>query len=442
MRLPRPPTARIATLPRRRGDKPQETAVAVNPRDPNHVIVSYHQAVGDGSDHEPGVRVEVHVASTFDAGETWSVADAYPDFPYAIDAVVALDLRGHAYLVNMGRVGTAAGEYLRRSLDGGRTWQAPVALSDRPGEHMPKIVTDSNLESPYAGNVYVTWDRMLGDGHEEMVLVRSTDGGETWTAPEAISRHQSPTLPAIAVGPEGNVYVACVEAAHPFDLERSYFSQFASDFKLIVQVSRDGGETFHAPVVIAHTRRVAFGFSVFPRAVWIPTIGVDPSGRVFAVWADATNGQTDVFCSTSEDSGSTWGRAIRVNDDPADSGAAKVLQYLAVDPVEGAANILFYDCRSRPDHPLASVVLARSTDGGRTFANYALGEEQTDPALASLGDYIGLAALDGRVYGVWPEYVSGETPAEASLGQDELAGKYPSGPAAIKVGIADFRAAS
>jgi hypothetical protein len=194
-------------------------------------------------------------------------------------------------------------------------------------------------------------------------------------------------------------------------------------------------------VVITHTRRVAFGFSLFPRAVWIPTIGVDPSGRIFATWADAPNGQTDVFCSTSEDSGRTWGRVVRVNDDPADSGADKVLQYLAIDHGDGAAQVLFYDCGRSSDRPLASAVLARSTDGGRTFANYALGE-QTDPALASLGDYIGMAALDGIVYGVWPEYVGGETPAEASLGEDEMAGHYPSGPAAIKVGIADFRAAS
>ena len=94
MTLSPPPRARLATLPRRAGDKPQETAVAVNPRDPLNAIVSYHQAIGDGSDHHPGVRVEAHVAWTTDGGETWAVADdtTHTGYDISIDAVVGFDL--------------------------------------------------------------------------------------------------------------------------------------------------------------------------------------------------------------------------------------------------------------------------------------------------------------------------------------------------------------
>src|SRR4051794_31978641 len=103
MGLPRPPESRVVTLPRRRGDKPQETGVAINPRDPRNAVVSFHQAVGEGSDHHPNMRVEVYAAATFDGGETWSTADlSHPDYPVSIDAAVGMDLRGHAYVVNMG----------------------------------------------------------------------------------------------------------------------------------------------------------------------------------------------------------------------------------------------------------------------------------------------------------------------------------------------------
>src|SRR5258708_35693114 len=71
--LPPPPGAQVATLPRRPGDKPQETSVAVNPRDPRNVIVSYQQSIGEGSDHYPDLRLDGHVAWSGDGGKTWTV---------------------------------------------------------------------------------------------------------------------------------------------------------------------------------------------------------------------------------------------------------------------------------------------------------------------------------------------------------------------------------
>ena len=117
---------------------------------------------------------------------------------------------------------------------------------------------------------------------------------------------------------------------------------------------------------------------------------------------------------------------------------------LAVDPSDGVPYVLFYDRRGDPKNLLATMTLARSTDGGRTFANYAWSLNQSDPKQASLGDYISLTALEGRVYGAWPETVPIEKWAprksQTSPGgivPDDLA--MPWGPAPIRVGIADFR---
>src|SRR5262245_44512788 len=100
--LPRPPGTRVVTLPRAPGDKPQETYVAVNPRDSRQVIVSYHQAVEDGSDHHPGVPVDLHVASSADGGETWAVArTTNENYLKSLDAAVTFDLHGHAFVINL-----------------------------------------------------------------------------------------------------------------------------------------------------------------------------------------------------------------------------------------------------------------------------------------------------------------------------------------------------
>ena len=62
---------------------------------------------------------------------------------------------------------------------------------------------------------------------------------------------------------------------------------------------------------------------------------------------------------------------MRVNSNPAHDGTDQFFQWLAVDPATGAANVIFYDRRMDADNRKTTVTLARSTDGGATFTNYA-----------------------------------------------------------------------
>ena len=72
--LARPPGGRVVTLPRSAADKPQETAAAVNPRDPPASRgLSFHQAVGARTDHPFGMPVEAiaRTAATIAAALAW-----------------------------------------------------------------------------------------------------------------------------------------------------------------------------------------------------------------------------------------------------------------------------------------------------------------------------------------------------------------------------------
>jgi hypothetical protein len=72
------------------------------------------------------------------------------------------------------------------------------------------------------------------------------------------------------------------------------------------------------------------------------------------------------------------------------------------------------------------VVLARSTDGGRTFRNYMLSEQSFDPQGGAIGEYTSLTAFGGRVYGSWTEILP-RTKENAPL------------QAVIRVGMANFK---
>jgi hypothetical protein len=130
---------------------------------------------------------------------------------------------------------------------------------------------------------------------------------------------------------------------------------------------------------------------------------------------------------------------VRVNNDSVHDGAEQFFQWLAVDPVDGSVNVVFYDRRKDPANRKQIVVLGRSTDEGRTFNNYAWTEESFEAGGVFFGDYSGLAAYGGRVYGVWTEK---PVPSEAS----EETGKSPAGNetkpqpkgTVVKVGVADF----
>ncbi len=437
--LDRPPNAQVATLPRAVGDKPQEITLAVNPNDARNAVVSYQQADGPGSDHHPGIPVRVKVAWTADGGAGWEVVDAsHPGYRVSIDAHIAYGPNDVAYLVyigmdsmSFGAPTTKHGEYLLRSRDGGRTWSAPVALVERAEthggnlDHFPQFAID-----PRGGTAYVMWDLYKLDGTEkEAIVVRTADDGETWSAPRSVGTHPIGGHSAV-VGPDGTVYAA--------------YGLWPDDDVVIVATSRDGGETFSEGVralELSEPMRI----HEFPRNAVIPTLGVDASGTLYLVCGDSRHGDRDVFVVSSHDGGSTWSEPVRVNDDAVGNGRDQAMETLAVDPADGSVYVLFYDRRGDDENLRAAITLARSTDGGRTWANYAWSDVASDPRVGCLGEYLGLGALDGKVYAAWVENAPGEvrsgTPFEAGPGEmTPSEPDFPWGPTLIRVATADFSA--
>jgi hypothetical protein len=167
---------------------------------------------------------------------------------------------------------------------------------------------------------------------------------------------------------------------------------------------------------------------------------------VYVTWSDYRNGDVDVFVSTSMDGGRQWSPAMRVNSDPLHNGADQFFQWLAVDPSDGAANIIFFDRRADAANQKATVTLARSTNGGRRWTNYAWTQHPFTAEDDFLGDYTGIAALNGRVYGVWTEEAQPERlaspempePAAPASGEDETVAGKPKHRTIVRVGVADF----
>jgi hypothetical protein len=426
---PRAPQAHIVTITPA-GQTGSEPAIAVNPNNPSQVV-----AAAGGA----------WAAYSTDGGETFTpVRPAGEHGRSGGDVSLAFDDKGQVFLSFLaieknglpsywGHGPGANGIWVRRSPDGGKTWDAePVGVkvwkgteSDVKLEDMPRIWADAQPRSPHHGNLYMAW--IEWQMTQSIVLFsRSTDGGHTWSPPMRIStragwpRDDNGAVVGIigTVAPDGTQYVVWNEGLN-----------------VTMAVSHDGGATFEPSRPIFDVGPPYFGgaggIPGVSRAMGFPQIGVDGrAGALYVTWSDFRNGDVDVFLSRSTDRGRTWTPPQRVNDDPQHDGADQFLQWMAVDPTDGAVYVQFYDRRDDPQNRNTRVTLARSTDGAKTFTNYAWSGTPFAGENAFLGDYEWLTAYGGKAFGVW---------VEAAPEGYQLANPSRRTPTIVKVGTARFK---
>ncbi len=393
---------------------PSELSVAINPTAPDNLVV-----VSLAAGPPEGPRITNYAYVSMDGGRSWTtVVQPNPDRRTQGDDAVTFDTRGRAFRSYISFEGIRVdrprkawnGIFVSRSDDGGSTWNDPVPVVDHintvePFEDKPWIVTDNVPDSPYLGNVYVAWSRFDVYGSDspndstQILFSRSVDGGESFSVPirisdaggDAVDSDDTVEGAVPAVGPGGEVYVV-----------------WAGPQGLVFDRSTDGGWTFGADRVISDNPG---GWDIpvpgMGRHNGMPVTGVDVSvgpdrGSIYVNWIDERNGDPDVFVLASRDGGENWEEPVRVNGDPVGNGKAQLFTWMAVDPMDGSVNVVFLD-RSRTEGEAQDVTLARSTDGGRTFTHYPVDQDPfTCPESVFYGDYLTVAAHQGRVVAGWP----------------------------------------
>ncbi len=386
---------------------PEEVTIAINPANPENLAA--------------GANLNYYYYSA-DGGQTWSQGLLRSTLGVWGDPSVTFNSTGDLFFAHLSN--PTSGQWLDRivvqkSTDGGANWDdgSGVGLNPPRAQDKEWIVADLS-ESPLRDNLYMAWTQF--DGYEStnplhssrILFARSTDGNATWSQPVRVSDHAGDCLDGDntvegavpAVGPNGEIYLS-----------------WSGPLGIMFDKSLDGGITWGKDIFV-DSQPGGWDFNVsgiyrcngFP--VTLCDISTSPyQGTVYVVWSDQRNGEsdTDIFLKKSIDGGETWGPLIRVNDDT--THRQQFFSWAAIDPSSGFLYVVFYDRRNTKGDA-TDVYVARSVDGGETFENFKVSNSSFTPnSQVFFGDYINIAAREGRVYPIWMRMVTTKDGTQLSV---------------------------
>jgi hypothetical protein len=296
-------------------------------------------------------------------------------------------------------------------------WERPsvaVPVID-PGDFLDKEWLAVNQAT---GTLYLTYTRFGSDGSTPLEMVRSFDGGRTWTpptiiVPNLIDTFNTGTQPMVT----GTGRVIVTWLARTFS-DEGFGPE--SDNRVEEAFSDDDGATFSAPVVVNHVNpqgeprgynRGRFSILNAPY--------ITPQAHGTDIYITYFNGKTplpappgplakaaDILVSASHDNGLTW-TSTKANDDP--GLTSHVFPSIQVNK-NGFVFAGWLDRRTDPNNVLTDTFATVSKSKGLTFSP---NREQTDVATSwfvradaapNFGDYTSSELLnDNQFVMIWAD---------------------------------------
>jgi len=239
-------------------------------------------------------------------------------FSYSCGAVVYYSSLADPFAEMGGELGTVS-----RTYDDGLTWADPVVATSTgsTGKFVDHewVAVDKVAGSPHFGRVYLNWavfcNFCSGNGNVKIYTAHSDDEGRTWSKAVQVSAANNNTPQGFRE--TGQMTVASDGTVEVFWTENADATNFPS--LQVVTTSKDGGDTYTAPITIAQVtdyplRGTPFDtvdlFNRVPgmsaRVDCFPHPAADPtSSKVYVVWCDFSGGHGIVTGAVSSD-GLSW----------------------------------------------------------------------------------------------------------------------------------------
>jgi hypothetical protein len=280
------------------------------------------------------------------------------------DPVVAYDSLGNLFYGNMFGTTIVLGLKVLKSPDNGITWGPGITAL--LGTDKCWIACDQT-NGPNSNNVYTCMtSNTIG------VFSRSIDHGASYTTTFYPTTQNLPGM-MVCVGPDntvqgGSVYVVTTSGT-PFNSIYTFYR------------SHDGGKTFSQMSANQFSNFVGTNVNGQNSVSGMkthayPMIAADNSygnhrGRLYLVYASndppGDGNHPDIFIRYSDDAGTTWSSALKVNDDPNTQNNSQWHPAIWCDKNTGRLYVTWLDTRDTPTHDSAYVYATYSSNGGQSF---------------------------------------------------------------------------
>lgn len=383
------------------------TTLAVAQRSPDHVVTQApghvdHLSVdiasndsglvcvawADARDRGQHGRRESMFVRSLDGGLTWEPEVVISHSSGNVESVRVAVVGSTVYATWLDFRSGQFEVYFNRSLDGGVTWApSDTRISNIPTGQLsfaetPKIVASGQ-------HVWITWVNYDGTNPRRVYVDRSSDAGVTWLANDvefATASGGQASTPSIAVEHP----VVCVA-----------WPEFNGSRSLHCNTSLDGGVTWQPTNTLIRANGYGLRLAAF-------------GPLIFATWYEFTLSTSDVYFSSSNDSGLTWSSPVVLNSGRTGTAPAIAVEYPNI-------YVAWADSRLRPP-PLPvvyayDVYLNASSDGGATWLGSEIRLNTNTPGV---GDTHGvdLLARDGAVFASWVDWRSGSPEIWANYSGD------------------------
>lgn len=299
--------------------------------------------------------------------------------------------------------------YVASSRDSGKSFDAPVTVAtvadgvvDSHGDARPKIVAlnDGALLVSYTNRPDKV---MIGT----IYTARSTDGGKTFTTPQALLNEGGQRFESFVVNGKGRLYAAWLDKTHALKAKAEGKEFLGSG--VAFAYSDDGGATFKGKTILVDHACECCRSSA----------ALDKDGLPVFAWRQVLDGNIRDHFVAKLSADATQATATRVsNDDWAINSCPHHGPSLAIDNT-GWHLAWFTKGKNRQ-----GLFYAQSRDGGKSFGEpLKFGDDAKAPAHPML------LATKGRLYRVWKEFDGTTTSIPMQMSRD--GGKSWSAPRVI-----------
>lgn len=379
-------------------DAANEPSIAIDPTNPNRIMIGWRQFDDISSNFR-----QAGYAYSLDAGQTWTFPGVIDAGVFRSDPVLGCDPQGNFYYNSLTVTGND--EFfcdVYKTSDGGVEWDGGTFAHGGDKQWMIIDPTDGTG----SGFNYSFWTKYYSFCYPDF-FTRSTDLGANYEP--CVSVIHEPYWGTLAVGPEGELYIAGVGEIDDIMLTKSTTAQIP------------GADIEWSEYSAVDLGGYAMGWSPVNPGGLMGQIYVDVDmsdgpgrGYVYVCASVVRPGldAADVMIARSTDGGVSFDAPVRVNDDLTNTNY-NWFGTMSVAP-NGRIDVVWLDTRVDPDGGVLSALFySYSMDQGSTWAINKQLSDMFDPHVGwpqqeKMGDYYHMVSDEGGAHLAWASTLNGE----------------------------------